>query len=88
MHDQAHADRGNQQIDSPPIGPHCADHAILHLDRAYGAWAETVTATAEFAPALERAMRERGVKLLHLKTDVEQITSATTITRIRERARR
>jgi acetolactate synthase-1/2/3 large subunit len=58
------------------------------LARAYGAWAETVTATAEFAPALDRAMGEKGVKLLHLKTDVEQITAATTIAKIRARARR
>jgi acetolactate synthase-1/2/3 large subunit len=58
------------------------------LARAYGAWAETVTTTEQFAPALERAMGQTGVKLLHLKTDVEQITSATTITKIRERAKR
>jgi acetolactate synthase-1/2/3 large subunit len=57
------------------------------LARAYGAWAETVERTEDFAPALERAMRERGVKLLHLKTDVEQITAATTISELRARNR-
>jgi acetolactate synthase-1/2/3 large subunit len=57
------------------------------LARAYGAWSETVETTEAFAPALERALREKGVKLLHLKTDVEYITSATTIARIRDRAR-
>ena len=55
--------------------------------RAFGAWAETVETTEDFAPALERALGQRGVKLLHLKTDVEQITTATTITALRERAR-
>jgi acetolactate synthase-1/2/3 large subunit len=57
------------------------------LARAFGAWAETVERTGDFAPALERAMAQKGVKLLHLKTDVEQITAATTISRIRERKR-
>jgi acetolactate synthase-1/2/3 large subunit len=57
------------------------------LARAFGCWAETVESTAEFAPALERAMAQPGVKLLHLKTDVEQITAATTISRIREQKR-
>jgi acetolactate synthase-1/2/3 large subunit len=54
--------------------------------RAYGAWAETAERTEDFPPALERAQAERGVKLLHLKTDVEQITSATTITKLRARS--
>ncbi|HEY0446558.1 MAG TPA: thiamine pyrophosphate-dependent enzyme, partial [Allosphingosinicella sp.] len=57
------------------------------LARAYGAYAETVERTEEFAPALRRAAREPGVRLLHLKTDVEQITTATTISKLRERAR-
>jgi acetolactate synthase-1/2/3 large subunit len=55
------------------------------LGRAYGAWAETVERTEDFAAALERAQAQRGVKLLHLKTDVEVISNATTITRLRER---
>jgi acetolactate synthase-1/2/3 large subunit len=46
-----------------------------------------VTTTEEFASALERAIGEKGSKLLHLKTDFEHITSATTIPKIRERAK-
>jgi acetolactate synthase-1/2/3 large subunit len=46
-----------------------------------------VERTEEFAPALRRAMGEKGVKLLHLKTDVEQITNATTIATLRARAK-
>jgi acetolactate synthase-1/2/3 large subunit len=56
------------------------------LARAYGGWAETVERTEDFAPALARAQAERGVRLLHLKTDVEQITSATTIAKLRARS--
>jgi acetolactate synthase-1/2/3 large subunit len=53
------------------------------LGRAYGCWAETVEATADFAPALDRALAEPGVRLLHLKTVVEFITPGLTITGIR-----
>jgi acetolactate synthase-1/2/3 large subunit len=57
------------------------------LARAYGGWAETVERTGDFAPALARAQAQGGVRLLHLKTDVEQITSATTISKLRARDR-
>lgn len=53
------------------------------LGRAYGAWAETVETTAEFAPALDRALAQSGVRLLHLKTDIEFITPGLTVTGIR-----
>lgn len=55
------------------------------LARAYGGWAETVERTAEFAPALDRALAEPGLRLLHLKTDIEFITPATTVSAIRSR---
>jgi acetolactate synthase I/II/III large subunit len=53
------------------------------LARAYGAWAETVETTADFAPALARAVEQKGVRMLHLKTDVERISAGTTISRLR-----
>jgi len=53
------------------------------LARAYGCWSETVERTEDFAPALDRALAKRGVRLLHLKTDVEIISPATTIAAIR-----
>ncbi|CAM3105339.1 Thiamine pyrophosphate-binding protein [Sphingomonas antarctica] len=56
------------------------------LARAYGAHAETVEATGDFAPALDRALAHKGLKLLHLKTDVERISAATTISALRARA--
>jgi len=66
-------------------GTRLANPDFAALAKAYGAWSETVETTAEFAPALERALAEKGVKLLHLKTDVEVITPATTISAIRSR---
>jgi acetolactate synthase-1/2/3 large subunit len=57
------------------------------LARAYGAWAETVERTDDFAAALARAQAERGVRLLHLKADVEVISNATTIAKLRDRVK-
>jgi len=57
------------------------------LARAFGGWAETVDTTADFAPALDKAMKKKGIRLLHCKTDVEQITNATTISKLREKAK-
>ena len=53
------------------------------LGRAYGCWAETVETTGQFAPALDRALAEKGVRLLHLKTDIEFITPGLTVTGLR-----
>lgn len=53
------------------------------LARAYGGWAERVETTAEFAPALTRAMAQPGLRLLHLVTDVERISAGTTISALR-----
>jgi acetolactate synthase-1/2/3 large subunit len=57
------------------------------LARAYGGWAETIESTEAFIPALDEAIRRKGIRLLHCKTDVEQISNATTITKLRERKR-
>ena len=53
------------------------------LARAYGAWAATVDATAQFAPALAEAMTRTGLRVLHLKTDTDRISAGTTITALR-----
>jgi len=58
------------------------------LARAYGGWAETVEKTADFAPALDEALQRKGIRLIHCKTDVEQISNATTIAKLRERKKR
>jgi acetolactate synthase-1/2/3 large subunit len=57
---------------------------FARLAEAYGGWAETVEKTADFAPALARAVERKGIRLLHLKTDVEQISNQTTIGEIRK----
>ena len=55
------------------------------LARAYGCWSETVEQTEQFAPALDRAMAEPGVRLIHIKTDVEAITAGTMLSAIKAR---
>jgi acetolactate synthase-1/2/3 large subunit len=57
------------------------------LARAFGGSAETVEKTKDFAPALDRALGQTGIRLIHCKTDVEQITNATTISKLREKAK-
>ncbi|MBV9931083.1 MAG: thiamine pyrophosphate-binding protein [Alphaproteobacteria bacterium] len=82
--------RMHQERDYPArvSGTDLTNPDFAALARAYGAWAETVATTDAFAPALDRALAERGVRLLHLKTDVEHLSHATTVTRLRGRARR
>ena len=46
------------------------------LAEAYGGWSATVATTEEFAPALAESMKRKGLRLLHLKTDVEFLTAA------------
>jgi acetolactate synthase-1/2/3 large subunit len=58
------------------------------LARAYGGWAETVETTSDFAPALNKALERKGIRLIHCKTDVEQISNATTISKLREKAKK
>jgi acetolactate synthase-1/2/3 large subunit len=53
------------------------------LAQAYGANGETVTRTAEFAPALERALGADRPSLLWLKIDPQAITMNATIDQIR-----
>jgi acetolactate synthase-1/2/3 large subunit len=56
------------------------------LARAFGGWAETVDKTADFAPALDKALKKKGIRLIHCKTDVEQISNATTISKLRSKS--
>jgi acetolactate synthase I/II/III large subunit len=58
------------------------------LAKAYGGWGETVERTEDFAPALDKALTKKGIRLIHCRTDVEQITNATTIGKIREKAKK
>ena len=57
---------------------------FTRLAEAYGGWAERVEKTEDFAPALERAMERKGIRVLHCVTDVEVISNARTIAEIRK----
>ena len=56
------------------------------LARAYGAYGEVVTATADFEAAFERAVSSNGPALLELRIDPEAITPRTTLTALRDQA--
>jgi len=82
--------RMHQERDYPErvSGTGLSNPDFAALARAYGASvAETVTTTEEFAPALDRAMDAKGLRLVHCKTDVEQITNATTISTLRAKSK-
>ncbi len=66
-------------------GTALANPDFAALARAYGAWADTVETTEQFAPALDRALAQTGVRLLHCRTDIDVITHGTTIAAIRSR---
>jgi len=56
------------------------------LARAYGAFGETVTNTADFAPAFERARDAHGPALIELVIDPEAILPTTTLSALRKQA--
>jgi acetolactate synthase-1/2/3 large subunit len=53
------------------------------LARAYGAYAETVTQTADFAPAFERSLEAGQPALLHLRLDPQALTMNATLDQLR-----
>lgn len=77
--------RMHQERDYPEriSGTELQNPDFAALARSFGGWAETVERTEEFASALDRALERKGLRLLHLKTDVEQITNARTISDLR-----
>lgn len=56
------------------------------LARAYGYAAERVEATAQFEPALQRALQQGGGTLIELMLDADVITTRATLSSIRESA--
>ncbi|HUF20456.1 MAG TPA: thiamine pyrophosphate-binding protein [Burkholderiales bacterium] len=56
------------------------------LARAYGLHGETVEDTADFVPALDRALASAGPALIEIRIDPEAITSRTSLSAIREKA--
>ena len=53
------------------------------LARAFGAHGQTVRSIDDFEPALRRAMNCGRAALIHVHTDPEHISPATTITALR-----
>ncbi len=68
-------------IASDLANPDFAAYAV-----AFGAYGETVARTEDFAPALERALGAGRAAVLELKTDIEAITTRTTLSAIRAAA--
>ena len=66
-------------------GTALANPDFAALARAYGGWAETVDRTEDFAPALARALEQPGLAMLHLRTDIEQITPAIGLSNLNRR---
>ena len=64
-------------------GTALANPDFAALARAYGAHGETVTQTAEFAPAFERALDANRPALLHLKLDPQALTMNATLDELR-----
>ncbi|MFZ5746967.1 MAG: thiamine pyrophosphate-binding protein [Pseudomonadota bacterium] len=66
-------------------GTALANPDFAALARAFGGWAESVDTTEEFAPALDRALARTGLRLIHLRTEIEFLTPATRISALRQR---
>ena len=70
------------------IGTALRNPEFADLARAYGLHGDTVRRTAEFAPALERALGAGGPALIELVYDSDMITPNTTLSTIRAQAQR
>ncbi|MDX6471623.1 MAG: acetolactate synthase large subunit [Gaiellaceae bacterium] len=70
------------------IGTELVNPDFAAYARAFGAHGETVTSTAEFAGALDRALASGGSALLELQIDPEAINPRTTLSAIRAEASR
>ena len=65
------------------IGTGLSNPDFKSVALAYGAHGERVTKNEEFEPALTRALGSNKASLIELITDPEQITTKTTITKLR-----
>jgi acetolactate synthase-1/2/3 large subunit len=80
--------RMHQERDYPGrvVGTQLRNPDFAALARAFGGHGETVTTTAEFEPAFERALASKAPAILHVKIDPEAITPTTTLSAIRQAA--
>ncbi len=80
--------RMHQERDHPGrvSGTDLTNPDFAALGRAYGALAETVERTVEFAPALKRVLAHDGLSLLHLRIDMNQLAAGgLTVDTLRKR---
>jgi len=77
--------RMHQEREHPSrvVGTDLVNPDFVAMAQAMGAHAERVTRTEDFAPALERALAAGRPALIELCTDPEQISTRTTITKLR-----
>ena len=61
----------------------CSFSFFAQYARAFGAYGEIVTNTADFAPAFERALEAGRPALLELRIDPDAISPRTTISALR-----
>jgi acetolactate synthase-1/2/3 large subunit len=65
------------------VGTALTNPDFAALARSFGAHGETVLKTADFKPALERALAAGKPAIIHVKTDPEAIAVSRTITQLR-----
>ena len=68
-------------------GTRLANPDFAMLGESYGAWSAAVTTTEEFKSALAQAKDREGLRLIHMKIDVEQLAaSGATVSGLRAKA--
>jgi acetolactate synthase-1/2/3 large subunit len=69
------------------VGTGLTNPDFAALARAYGGWAERVETTGQFVTALAEANERKGLRLLHLVIDVEQLNAGgATVSGLRAKA--
>ncbi len=82
--------RAHQEREFPgrPSGTRLANPDFAALGKAYGCWSARVERTEEFAPALAEAAAQKGVRLIHMLTDIEFLAATgITVSALRARPR-
>ncbi|MBI3444654.1 MAG: thiamine pyrophosphate-binding protein [Magnetospirillum sp.] len=81
--------RMHQEANHPgrALATDLANPDFAALAAAYGAWTARVERTEDFAPAFDQALAAGRLAVLHLCLDPEAITTRTTLSAIRDKAR-
>jgi acetolactate synthase I/II/III large subunit len=76
-----------REYPSRVVGTQLVNPDFAAFARAFGAHGETVTKTAEFKPALQRALASGKPAVIEVKTEQEAIAVSRTITQLRQAAK-